>query len=170
MSKKKVYYRLESGFIIETSMDNDIWRSDPNAQPISEREAKAKRFENAKTYLLERLKPGDKIYIASFRYTSAGWHYLKVYIVLDGEILPITMYVAHLLRMQFINTEIRAYAVGDNIANSISCDLGHYLWPDGFACLGPGRCTASDHFNGEKNYSPHIVHKSGSSALSYTWL
>ena len=46
--------------------------------------------------------------------------------------------------------------------------LSSALYPDGFDCIGKD-CLANDHFNGDRDYTPHR-HNDGGYALKQRWL
>lgn len=46
--------------------------------------------------------------------------------------------------------------------------LSYALYPDSFECIGTD-CPSNDHFNGDRDYSPH-THTSGGYALKHRWL
>ena len=44
-------------------------------------------------------------------------------------------------------------------------EIGYWLYPDGFTCVGRG-CPSNDHANGDRDYSPHH-HEDGGYALHH---
>lgn len=57
---------------------------------------------------------------------------------------------------------------GMDMGFSLVYSLGHALFPDGFDCIGE-KCPASDHSNGDRDYTPHR-HTSGGYALRHRWI
>ena len=52
---------------------------------------------------------------------------------------------------------------------SLVYTLSSTLYPEGFKCIGYGRCPSNDHRNGDRDYSPH-QHDSGGYAINHEWL
>ena len=95
--------------------------------------------------------------------------------VLDG-FNDISWLVARVLdeRMDDNNGGLRVSGCGMDMGFDTVYRLGYALFPNGFTCTGKSEeygksCPASDHVNGDRDYTPHI-HKSGGYALRQQWL
>lgn len=66
-----------------------------------------------------------------------------------------------------------------DMAFAVVTTLSHYLYPDGFECIGQSElqgirghgCPANDHMNGDRDYSPHMHSKgAGAYAIRHEWI
>ncbi len=129
------------------------------------------QVEEARGYLLECVKPGDKIYTILRQVSRSGMsrHISTLIIGKDGN-RDITYLVAKVLgeRRNQDDGGLVVGGCGMDMGFEVVYRLGYALWPDGFTCIGE-HCPSSDHVNGDRDYTPHI-HKSGGYALKQEWL
>jgi hypothetical protein len=64
---------------------------------------------------------------------------------------------------------IRVSGAGMDMGFHLVYSLSSLLYPEGFDCIGE-RCPASDHVNGDRNYTIGHHHNSGGYALVQKWL
>lgn len=129
------------------------------------------QVEEARGYLLEALKPGDKVYTILRQVSRSGMsrHISTVITGQDGH-RDITYLVARVLgeRRNDNDGGLAVSGCGMDMGFETVYRLGYALWPEGYICPGE-KCHASDHSNGDRNYTPHI-HKDGGYALRQEWL
>ncbi len=129
------------------------------------------QIEEAKGYLLECLKPGDKVYTILRQVSRSGMsRHISTVIRTDTGNRDITYLVAKVLleRRNENDGGMVVSGCGMDMGFEVVYRLGYYLWPEGFMCIGD-KCPANSHVNGDKDYTPHL-HKDGGYALTHEWL
>lgn len=129
----------------------------------------------ARDQLRQWIKPGDTVYTVLRHVSKSGMmRAIDVYIIENGEPSRITWQVGKACGYAY-NRKHEALTVngcGMDMGFAVVNDLGYYLFPDGFECIGDKegkRCPASEHFNGDRDYTPHW-HKSGAYAITHRWM
>lgn len=134
--------------------------------------------EEARKSLLEILKPGDVVYTQMHHVSKPGMmRIISAKIARDSEILDITHDTSLAIRMprDAKYGGIKMGGCGMDMGFEVVYRLGRALWPEGFECAGEGdskgkgRCHSNDHFNGDRDYTPHH-HNDGGYALVQRWL
>jgi hypothetical protein len=129
------------------------------------------QVEEAKGYLLEALKPGDKVYTILRQVSRSGMsrHISTIIRGKDGN-MDITHLVARALgeRRNENDGGLVVGGCGMDMGFEVVYRLGYVLWPEGFKCPGT-RCHSNDHSNGDRNYKRHL-HRDGGYALRHEWL
>jgi len=64
---------------------------------------------------------------------------------------------------------LKVTGCGMDMGFSLVYELSSMLWPDGFNCLGEGKCYSNAHSNGDRDYTPHW-HNDGGYCLKQKWL
>jgi macrodomain Ter protein organizer (MatP/YcbG family) len=122
-------------------------------------------------WLREQLKPGDTV-STILRHVSRSGMQRRISCIINTENGP---FDADYWVSKAIG--VRLHEKGGIVMGGCGMDMGfhlvymlsHRLWPDGFDCVGDKRCRSNDHFNGDRNYTPHR-HQDGGYALSQRWL
>lgn len=132
------------------------------------RDAKKAVRQQAIEGLRKLIKPGDKIYTNLRHYTRSGNRFFDVYIIRNNEPRRITYTVGEATGLTY-NRNHEALAASDKF--EIVYHLSRELFADGFDCIGEGdgyttRCPSNDHFNGDRDYTPH-QHSDPGYALRY---
>ena len=132
------------------------------------RDAKNAVRQEAIDGLRKLIKPGDKIYTNLRHVTRSYNRFFDVYIIRDNELRRITYSVAQAIGFTY-NRNHEAISASDKF--EIVYHLSRALFADGFECIGEGdgyttRCPSNDHFNGDKDYTPHR-HSDPGYALRY---
>ncbi len=135
-----------------------------------------KQQETDKQAALERLrkalKPGDKVYVTVLHVSRSGMlRSIKATIIQDGRPWDISYLVAHIFGESLHKTGgVKMGGCGMDMGFALVYNLSSALFPDGFDCIGD-RCPASDHCNGDRDYSPGHRHaRCGGYALRKEWL
>lgn len=126
----------------------------------------------ATQYLKNLIKPNQIIYTILTKVSTSGtYRHIKVMIVNDGKIKNISWSIAKAgIGTYKDNTgSIGVSGGGMDMGYHIIHSLSSMLWPDGFDCLGQGKCPSNDHVNGDRDYTPHN-HKDGGYMLGHEWL
>lgn len=63
---------------------------------------------------------------------------------------------------------VKVGGCGMDMGFSLVYNLSATLHPEGFGCVGKG-CPSSDHYNGDRDYTPHR-HSAGGYALRHRWI
>jgi hypothetical protein len=121
--------------------------------------------------------PGDTIYTKLNHVSRSGMsRTIDVYLLRDNEPLRISWSVAEATGFTYDRKfeGVKVGGCGMDTGFEIVYNLGHYLFKDGFECIGDNdnyakRCPSNDHSNGDRNYLPHH-HESGGYALRHKWL
>ena len=132
---------------------------------------------------LEYIQPGDTIYTSLVKCNRAGdSRQIKVFIIrsdpysktkrVSSAFRPFDITYDVAMACGFKMTKDRNALVvhggGMDMGFHIVYSLGRTLFPEGFTCMGEG-CISNDHFNGDKDYTPHN-HTDGGYALIHRWL
>ena len=139
--------------------------------------ATKKDLQESREFLTNLLKPGDCIYTNLVHRSRSGmYRVIDLYVIRDNEPLRITWSAAMLLEGYDTRHEgARASGCGMDMGYHLVHNLSQSIFPNGFTCLGDTReaggirCPASDHSNGDHDYTPHL-HKYGGYALTHRWL
>jgi len=129
-------------------------------------------------HLRKMLKPGATVYtILKHRSRSGMMRVIDVVVQRRGGPESISGYAAEALDWRLDKRgEVRVEGCGMDMGWHLVYVLASTLYPDGFTCIGEGRgarrgksCPASDHVNGDRDYTPHL-HRNGGYALRHQWL
>ena len=130
-------------------------------------------LEAAREEMRTWITPGMTVYTQLEKVARSGMvRYLRAKIVEDGEIRDITWSAANALNIKTARDgSIKIHGYGMDAGFKLVYDLGWVLYQTGFECIGeiPVRCPSNDHFNGDRNYTPHH-HDNGGYALIQRWL
>lgn len=148
------------------------------------KKAQAERDE-AIQELRAMLPPGSTVYSNLRHVSQSGMsRAISFHVVEDGHIRNITYLVGLVAGYPWHakHEGLRVEGCGMDMGFSVVNNLSHYLYPDGFECIGDTRreatnraeyrwCPANDHANGDRDYSPHM-HSSGAGAYAvrHEWL
>jgi len=132
--------------------------------------AKIAEIEKTKGKLRALLPPGSIVYTTLNHVSRSGMQRaISTYIIIDNDIRDISYDVAEVIGNTIHNKGgIKIDGCGMDMGFKIVYQLSYALYPDGFECTGPN-CTSNDHFNGDRDYTPHH-HNSGGYALIHRWL
>ena len=115
------------------------------------------------------IKPGDTI-LTILRHVSASGMKRVIslkFIDSDCRLLDIS-YDASLAMRSKLNDKWNGIEIGGcgmDMGFAMVYNLSHYMWPDGFDCIGD-QCPANDHFNNV----PKSHHSNGGYALRQRWI
>ena len=121
--------------------------------------------------LKQLLKPGDEVYTDLKHVSRYGMERaISVKIIRNNQILDISYLTAIATDFKLHNKYegIKIVGCGMDMGFAIVYDLSRVLYADTFECIGKS-CPSNDHFNGDRNYEPHI-HSDGGYALRQRWL
>ena len=132
--------------------------------------AKIAEIEKTKDKLRALLPPGSIVYTTLNHVSRSGMQRaISTYIIIDNDIRDISYDVAEVIGNTIHNKGgIKIDGYGMDMGFAIVHQLSYALYPGGFECTGPN-CTSNDHFNGDRDYTPHH-HNSGGYALIHRWL
>jgi hypothetical protein len=146
--------------------------------------------EQAREELRKALPSGSTLYTVLRHCSRSGtYRAIDIYSMHTGEPLRYTWSVAKACGMKYDRKHeaIGIRGCGMDMGFAIVNDLAHYLYPNGFACVGE-QCPSNDHSNGHGNRNDgtyHVCprvpatcrhhdtpgwHKTGAYALSQRWL
>lgn len=131
--------------------------------------------EEARTRLLEILKPGDTVHTVLRHVSSSGMsRRIDLYKLEGGEPIYLSAYAAKACGFRLSDKGgIVAGGCGMDMGFHLVYELGAVLWPKGVPCTGKaygeGACRSNDHSNGDRDYKPHD-HRDGGYALRHRWL
>ncbi len=138
--------------------------------------------EQAREALRAMISPGDTLYTVLRHVSQSGMsRSIDVYRMSNTEHGPIdpewlSRRIARACGFTFDERReaIKMGGAGQDMGYAIIHELGYFLWPDGFECVGEGdgygsRCPSNDHSNGDRNYEPHH-HSSAGYALHHRWI
>lgn len=129
--------------------------------------------ESARERLSELLKPGNTVYCILRHVSRSGMSRDITLYYIDGEGTThwLDYSAAVLLGYPLAKDQgIRVSGCGMDMGFHLVYSLGSALFPDGFTCTGkPYKCPSNDHFNGDRDYTPH-THRDGGYALKCKWL
>lgn len=119
--------------------------------------------ENAYKFLSEHLKPGSYVYTSVLHVARSGMSRdIKVCIVIDGEICPITYSVACLLGLPMRgNGGLHIDGCGMDMCFEVVYLLGRKLFPNGFKPSDAGKDR------GRNGSSANSIDNDGGYALNY---
>lgn len=130
--------------------------------------------ETARESLRSLIAPGDTIYTI-LRHTSSSRMTRWISLVIIDPTLhrprEITYLAAPLLGMKYPDANhdgLKVGGCGMDMGFHLVYSLGRAMFPDSFYCVGE-RCPANDHFNGDRDYTPHL-HSDGGYAFWHAWL
>lgn len=122
--------------------------------------------QDARTQLRKHLPPGSTVYTILRHCARSGmYRAIDVYVIRDNEPLRLTFSVAKACGMRY-DRKHEAIGIGGcgmDMGFAIVNDLAHYLYPDGFQCVGDS-CPSSDHSNGHGNRYANENDRDGTSA------
>lgn len=101
------------------------------------------------------LSPGDTVHTI-LRHVSKSGMCRDISLVLlggDGG-RSLDRLAARVLGSRIKNDGVRVTGCGMDMGFALVYDLSSCLFPSGFGCIGEG-CPASDHSNGDRDYTPH---------------
>ncbi len=132
--------------------------------------AKIAEIEKTKDELRALLPPGSIVYTTLNHVSRSGMQRaISTYIIIDNDIRDISHDVAEVIGNTIHNKGgIKINGCGMDMGFAIVHQLSYALYPGGFECTGPN-CPSNDHFNGDRDYTPHH-HNSGGYALRHRWL
>lgn len=148
-------------------------------------------MENASTTLREWLPPGSRVHCVLRRVSRSGMQReISLFAILSaGDVRDITYLASQVLGDRIGKKGgIVIGGCGMDMGFALVSNLSYYLYPAGFGCIGEG-CPSNDHFNGDRDYTPHYdgtprdsseagkdletyrhYHKNGEYALRHEWL
>ncbi len=128
--------------------------------------------DEARARLREMLPPGSKVHTIMRHVSRSGMmRHIDVYALnADGKTY-LSGYVAKAIDARRTDRgEIKMGGCGMDMGFAIVNELSYALYPDSFECIGE-RCPANDHFNGDRDYTPHMHSKGAAGyALRQEWL
>ena len=137
--------------------------------------------QEAREALLKWLKPGDTVYTLLDHVSRSGMmRHIRVVVPYtrdDGstDFIHPNHSAARLLGVsQAAGDGLKMTGCGMDMGFQLVYLISHYLFPDGFGCVGKG-CPSNDHSNGDRDHRKHSKrrphwHKSGGYALRHRWL
>lgn len=150
--------------------------------------------EQALAQLRELCPPGTTVHCILRHVSRSGMHRrisLAVVDKSDGSFFQIDWLVvrAGIAKHRGRDEGLAIGGCGMDMGFALVSDLSHYLYPNGFGCIGKG-CPSNDHANGDRDYTPHDAalvaeiiangvkpeiaanhwHRSGSYALRHRWI
>lgn len=129
--------------------------------------------EAARILLRGILKPGDTI-LCNLRHVSRSGmlRVIDLHVIKDGDMQWIGALAARAIGEKYDRKSdgIRVGGCGMDTGFHLVSTLSHYLYPEGFECIGEG-CPANDHSNGDRDRTPHMhTGGAGAYALRHRWL
>jgi hypothetical protein len=143
-------------------------------------QAEAERAEAIET-LRAMLPPGSTVYCNLKHVSSSGMmRVISFHVIEDGRIRQINSLIARagIEPWHPKHDGLKVVGCGMDMGFAVVNTLSHYLYPDGFECIGAGSpspyrrsCPANDHMNGDRDYSPHM-HSTGAGAYAvrHEWI
>jgi hypothetical protein len=140
-------------------------KGNPMTRKDAEREQAIER-------LREIFKPGDTVYTV-LRHVSRSGMSRSISILYSenpGDVVDVSFLLVRAMDYRFDRDRggVKVGGCGMDMGFHLVYNMSHVLYPNGFTCTGE-RCPASDHSNGDRDYTPH-EHKSGGYALQQRWL
>lgn len=133
--------------------------------------AKLQEMDRIKAEMKTYLPPGTTVYTDLKHVSRSGMlRIIKVYINTPEGIRDISYHVATVLNttLEPKYGGIKRTGCGMDMGFDLIYNLSYELYPNGYTCPGKN-CESNDHYNGDKNYTPHH-HNSGGYALKQRWL
>jgi hypothetical protein len=121
--------------------------------------------------LREWLKPGDTVYTILRHCSRSGMaRVIELVTIKDNEPIFLGYNASLALGITYDQKRdgVKVGGTGMDMGFHLVYTLSSTLWPDGFECIGCS-CTSNDHFNGDRDYTPHH-HTDGGYALKQRWL
>ena len=132
--------------------------------------------EEARTNLLEILKPGDTVYTVLRNVSRSGMtRHIDLYVIRDDSPRWISYWTAKVTgsRMSDKWDAVEVGGAGMDMGFALVYSLSRALFPDGFACVSdpksdraPYDCPSNDHSN--RAHNAH--HSNGGYALKQRWM
>jgi len=129
--------------------------------------------------LRETLKPGDTVYCVLRHVSRSGMlRIIDLYKMAESGPVWLTM-LAHRAGVgSGYDTKregLKMGGCGMDMGFAAVYELSSILFPQGFTCIGRSEdgsryCPASDHSNGDRDYTPHNHPNCGGYALRHRWM
>src|SRR3990167_736484 len=122
--------------------------------------------QEARERVLQLVKPGDTIYTILRHVSRFGMQRVIDLIVLTEDGPRSITYQTSVLTGTPLSRDwygVKVRGTGMDMGFAVVYDLSYQLFSQGFGCVGDG-CPSNDHFNGDRDYTPH-PHKDGGYAL-----
>ena len=127
--------------------------------------------QSSKEMLLELVKPGDTVYTILRHVSRSGMsRSIDLIVMSDGKPLSISAWAADVINIRLDHDRwgLKIRGTGMDMGFALVYELSSALFRDNFTCIGEG-CPANDHFNGDRDYTPH-QHSDAGYALRQLWL
>lgn len=158
---RDVYVRSSSGHIYTTN--SGCITSDCTI--LKKAEGRRLLAEQARTALLEILRPGDTVHGIVRSVARSGMsRRIDFYKLADGGMQYLTGYIAQLQGSDDFDGGLRVNGCGMDMIFATVYELSHSLWPNGVPCAGD-KCQSNDHSNGDRDRTPGKIHRDGGYAL-----
>lgn len=129
-------------------------------------------------YLKSTVKPSDTLYTVLKHVSQSGMtRHISVMRVTENKTIQcLDWYILRALdRREAKDGSVVVGGCGMDMGFHLIYTLSSVLFHDGFTCVGEGElgkynsCPANDHFNGDRDYTPHN-HRDGGYALKQQWV
>lgn len=125
--------------------------------------------QQAAEYLRTLFPPGATVSTILLHASRSGMsRSIGVLAVEDGEVRDVSWAVARVLDWRFDRDRggVKVSGCGMDMGFHLVYALSRTLYPDGFGCIGeaagyPHSCPSCDHYNGDRDYTPHESAKAG---------
>ena len=128
--------------------------------------------EDARATLRAFMPPGTVV-LCTLRHVSRSGmlRLIDLHVMRDGELQWIGSTAARAIGEKYDRQRdgIKVGGCGMDMGFHLVSTLSHYLYPQGFACIGE-TCPANDHSNGDRDRTPHTHPQAGAYALRHRWL
>lgn len=128
--------------------------------------------EHAREELRALLPPGSTVYTVLRHVSRSGMtRDLDLYVMENGEPRRITWSACKATGITYNGRAgaMRVEGCGMDMGFHAVYTLSHYLYPQGFECIG-AECPSNDHSNNPREDYRGVVHASGGYALEHRWL
>ena len=134
--------------------------------------AQAQEQNEARETLRAMLPPGSVVYVVLRHVSRSGMlREIAAYTIQNGEPVWISGRVAQAAGLKLGKRDgVLMGGCGMDMGFGLVYELSHALYPQGFACTGENTCPASDHNNGDREYSVSKIHSNGGYALQHRWM
>lgn len=131
--------------------------------------SKAREAE-VKELLQDVCKPGTKIYCILRHVSRSGmFRVISLHVMTEDGIRDISYPASALLEgYSEKHSGCKASGCGMDMGLHLVMNLSYALRGNGFVCIGKG-CPSNDHFNGDRDYTPHM-HSCGGYSLRHEWI
>lgn len=122
--------------------------------------------------LKRMLKPGDTIYTVLRSVSRSGMsRKIDLYFFdTEGNKHYLSGYAANACEWNRDDQgAIKVGGCGMDMGFHLVYTLGRVMYREGYECAGDKLCCSNDHFNGDRDYTPHI-HKDGGYAFKHEWI